>query len=756
MPQGAFQVAPTQLALPHRDFPKHAVVRGKPAANRAADRASALHPSSFAQLGRTGGYIQTVHWTVRTGRRHRVAVPFILEYIASLFGTEDEAAAACNDARATLWESGTPTPVWGNRGPSFSVTESHRRVETDVAACNGSFEWELSLRFNASAPVAMRQSALWWLGYVSSRVTELGRSLAQGQLSGSPPAGAAGLPPIFVAPWGTGPVVKSPSLMAVDATVAPPTATILPGEWRPTNLSSLGTHATNHAAVALTTGLARYVRTATLGANEGMYDAVALYSTASDANRAVGSLVAADDANHALHPVDVRQIASTPRLNAADIAVGWRGGNEVILALRDQNVVMILVETGRQPLTLATLSERLLATVPSWLHAQSTQVVDASGAPVLLTGLNWYGFDEQDFVAGGLDYRSYRDILTSIKLLGYNAIRLPFSNQLVEQNPVVTAHLGADPELQGLHALDIMDRIINEAGALGLSVILDDHRSDAGWSAQESGLWYTPAYPDSAFVQDWITMARRYAVNDVVVGADLRNEPHAAATWGDGNPATDWRLAAERAGNAVLGVNPHVMIMVEGVQFYGTNPSYWWGGNLMGVATAPVQLQYPGGGSAQTQLVYSVHDYGPDNCATGCPWFSPTTSYADLAALWDRYWGYITEDPSKPYAAPVWIGEFGTCNTQASCVSSAVPGSQGQWFSSLEQYLAQHNLGWTYWALNGTQSTAGVRVYGALDWYGLFSRDWSQPVPVLDSALHGLRDQEQHSALRSPSSGTTP
>jgi endoglucanase len=47
-------------------------------------------------------------------------------------------------------------------------------------------------------------------------------------------------------------------------------------------------------------------------------------------------------------------------------------------------------------------------------------------------------------------------------------------------------------------------------------------------------------------------LARRYKGNPAVVGADLSNEPHGAATWGDDNLATDWRLAAERGGNAIL------------------------------------------------------------------------------------------------------------------------------------------------------------------------------------------------------------
>src|SRR5258708_9682576 len=64
-------------------------------------------------------------------------------------------------------------------------------------------------------------------------------------------------------------------------------------------------------------------------------------------------------------------------------------------------------------------------------------------------------------------------------------------------------------------------------------------------------------------------LAGRYRGNDAVVGADLSNEPQGAATWGDDNPATDWRLAAERAGNAILDVNPDWLIIVEGIQHIG-------------------------------------------------------------------------------------------------------------------------------------------------------------------------------------------
>ena len=177
----------------------------------------------------------------------------------------------------------------------------------------------------------------------------------------------------------------------------------------------------------------------------------------------------------------------------------------------------------------------------------------------------------------------------------------------------------------------------------------------------------------------------------------------------------------------------------------------------MGVATAPVVLQFADGTPARARLVYSAHDYGPDICGTGCPWFNPTTTYSSLSSVWDQYWGYIVSDPTKPYAAPIWVGEFGTCNQKKDCVTGTVPGSQGQWFSSFIRYLAERHLSWSYWSANGTQSTGGGRVYGALDWYGLLRTDWSGPVPWVHDALSSiLTDPSPGQASPGPASGAPP
>ncbi len=83
--------------------------------------------------------------------------------------------------------------------------------------------------------------------------------------------------------------------------------------------------------------------------------------------------------------------------------------------------------------------------------------------------------------------------------------------------------------------------------------------------------------PESTWIADLKALASRYQGQDTVIGIDLHNEPHdPPACWGCGDQSTDWRLAAERAGDAVLSVNPNLLIFVEGVQTVG-GVSGWWG-----------------------------------------------------------------------------------------------------------------------------------------------------------------------------------
>ena len=336
-------------------------------------------------------------------------------------------------------------------------------------------------------------------------------------------------------------------------------------------------------------------------------------------------------------------------------------------------------------------------------HTSGNQILDANGHVVRVAGINWYGFETTDEVVHGLWAQDYHYILNAIKSNGYNVIRMPMSNQMVE-TPIIPTNIsyqnGSGPintDLEGLNSLQILDKIVSYAGQIGLHVILDNHRSEAGNGAEGNGLWYTTQYPESAWINDWVTLTQRYLNNSTVIGFDLRNEPHndqsGGSCWGCGLTLYDWRLAAERGGNAVLAVNPSLLIFVEGTDCYN-NDCDWWGGNLEGAQSYPVTL------NAAHQLVYSAHDYGPNLYQQS--WFNGSTTYQSLVTVWTKFWAYLSLND----VAPVWVGEFGTTNN-SSDIESTVPGSQGQWFQSIVTFLQSNpQLDWTYWALNGEDSYA--------------------------------------------------
>jgi len=727
--------SPKTLAVTRAVFPSIARIQGGGASNKTADQASGLQGTGFTSLHRQHGYLQIAGWPAPAVRGSRGNRYLSLQYLASVFDAPASAAAAEADARAALWQSGAPSQVTGITGSTFVVNERDGHQSVYVLLVHGVVEAELRLRYDRSLdnPAVLAGLASF------RRLTHAASQRINAYMPvESAPAIAAPAPP-FVAPWGTGPIVKSPSL------ITPTTAdTGDPGPGEFAGAQAPIAHRVIPAAHLVPADpLSRYDRTATVNPNGGWYTSVALYPDIPSAHAVWLALHRANARQRGLR-ADRRDF-TLQRDILVDERAAWTRTGETVAVLRVDNLLVVMTSYGQSHANIGLMLDRLLNRVPTWLHTDSTQIVDAAGDPVRLAYLNWYGAESPDFVVGGLQYQSYRAILQRTLDDGYNGIRLPFSQQLVDTNPVVTDHLQANPDLVGLHALDIMDRIISYAGALGLSVILDNHRSEAGWSSQLGGLWYTPQYSDATFISDWHSLAAHFAVNNVVIGADLRNEPHGAATWGTDVPTTDWRLAAERAGNAVVEANPHLLVIVEGVQYVAGSAGYWWGGNLMGVTAAPVELKGPDGSPVLGQLVYSAHDYGPDNCHDGCPWFNASTTYQSLSAVWKQYWGYIM-DPTATYHAPVWVGEFGTCNTTLACVQSDLPGTQGQWFGSLVRYIHDNNMSWAYWSLNGTQSSGDTRQYGANDFYGYLGQDWITPIAWIDHELQSIQTPSGPSA----------
>src|SRR5205807_8305087 len=95
------------------------------------------------------------------------------------------------------------------------------------------------------------------------------------------------------------------------------------------------------------------------------------------------------------------------------------------------------------------------------LHTSGRLIVDAAGRPVHLAAANWYGAESTDFAVGGLQAQPLEVIVRQVRELGFNAVRLQWSNQMIETDPVVPDFaVAANPDLRGLHAMQVFDRVV--------------------------------------------------------------------------------------------------------------------------------------------------------------------------------------------------------------------------------------------------------------------------------------------------------
>jgi endoglucanase len=357
------------------------------------------------------------------------------------------------------------------------------------------------------------------------------------------------------------------------------------------------------------------------------------------------------------------------------------------------------------------------------LRTESRWVVDANGARFKLAGVNWYGAESATLVPDGLALNHRREIAKLIRTLGFNSVRIPWCNEMVARNPVVDpTRVAQNPDLVGKTALEVLDAVIEALENEGLVVVLDNHRSRGDWCCDVQhgdGLWYTEEYPEAVFIEHWQLMAERYKTTRSVVGMDLRNElrgqlvpgapascngacvepttevpaPECACEWASWGDTTgynrDWTVVAERVGNAILAIKPEALIIVEGPHW-----ASWLGAGYRHLALSVPQ-----------RLVYSAHNYKMSQTFTDCPTLK--------SALEDRFGFVVLENRAN--TTPLWIGEFGIEHS----------GTDNPWWQCFTEYLAEKDLDWAYWPLNGTQGPGYNRTDGAEEGYGVLNTTWN-------------------------------
>ena len=371
-------------------------------------------------------------------------------------------------------------------------------------------------------------------------------------------------------------------------------------------------------------------------------------------------------------------------------------------------------------MTLSARPAPAAAAAPvGWLTTSGSKILTGTGQPYTIKAVSWFGLETSNCAPHGLWQISLDAGLAQIASFGFNTIRLPFSNECLAASAPNSIRYDLNPDLVGKTPLQVMDAVVAKARAHGLSVILDRHRPDSG---AQSALWYTAQYSEARWIDDWTMLAKRYRADPTVIGVDLHNEPHGNACWGCGAPERDWAAAATRAGNAVLAVNPKLLVVVEGVEAQAKGGSTWWGGGLADVAAHPVRL------AVANRVVYSPHDYPSSIYAQS--WFTAPDYPANLPAVWTRSWGYLQQQG----IAPVLLGEFGTTLRTTS---------DQQWLAALVSYLRTNQMSFAYWSFNPNSGDTG----------GLVADDWVTPQRA---KLDALRPILGPGGATPPPSPTTP
>lgn len=367
-----------------------------------------------------------------------------------------------------------------------------------------------------------------------------------------------------------------------------------------------------------------------------------------------------------------------------------------------------------------------------WLHAEGSRLYDMNGNEVWLTGANWFGFNCSENCPHYLWSADADDCLTEIADRGINIIRFPIATELIvswmkgEPNKVSSFSCNTDPAFTinpdfcaedgktPVDSMQVFDIMMKKCKEHGIKAFIDIHSPHTDNSGHNYNLWYGKAgVTTDVWIDSLVWLADKYKNDDTLIGYDLKNEPHgkgqegdAAAKWDGSKDENNWAYAATRCAEAILDVNPHALILVEGVEqslsgaqegdYWGmpdrkTNSPYigaWWGGNFRGARENPIKPK-----QGTSQIVYSPHDYGPSVYAQ--TWFEKDfTEETLLKDYWYDTWAYINAED----IGPELIGEWG----------GHMDGKENQkWMTLLRDYMIKHHINHTFWCLNTNSGDTG-------------------------------------------------
>ncbi|EKD19006.1 uncharacterized protein L3040_006499 [Drepanopeziza brunnea f. sp. 'multigermtubi'] len=362
------------------------------------------------------------------------------------------------------------------------------------------------------------------------------------------------------------------------------------------------------------------------------------------------------------------------------------------------------------------------------LVAEGRWIHDSLGNNVTYAGVNWPGSADV-MIPEGLQYKSIEAIVSDIKSLGMNAIRLTFAIEMVDDildnggdvklsaafdKALGTANgtlvyeqvLKNNPSFSASTTrLQVFDAVAAECLKQQIYVHLDNHMSSGYWccSADDGNTWFGDTQFD---VTKWkrgleymATHGKSWpALTSIGMRNELRkpsNNASLQATYG----WPLWYTNMVSASQTIHAANPTPLIFFSGLDYDTTLTPVVEGTDLgSGVVFRKSDFPYA------DKIVLELHNY--EGSVGSC-----STLQENLV----RY-GFSTLSGTKANTLPLLLTEWGHNQMDSS--------GTGVYASCLRSYLPAQKVGWFYWVVAGSYYIrSGTQDYD--DAWGLYNHDWS-------------------------------
>ncbi|KAI0487139.1 glycoside hydrolase superfamily [Xylaria cf. heliscus] len=363
-------------------------------------------------------------------------------------------------------------------------------------------------------------------------------------------------------------------------------------------------------------------------------------------------------------------------------------------------------------------------------------IKDASGTKVTYVGVNWPASLEP-MLPEGLQYEAIETIVSKIKSLGMNAIRLTYATEMIDQYyengqqdvTIQKAFVDALGQEDGQAIYDkvvannpsfgaettrlqVYDAIATECAKQEIYVHLDNHISKAGWccSPLDGNSWFGDTYFD---VKNWTRglsfMAEHGKTWTNLMSMSLRNElriPLTETQLLNSYNWQDWYEYVQQGANAIHTANSDVLIFLSGLDSDKNLTAIVQGTALTPGTSTFNRDDFQGYGSNKLVLELHVYDNILGTPSSNC---SVTTDN-----LFDA--GFQTLTDSDVNQFPLVVTEFGFPQNATT--------NKDSYASCLLDYFPAQHAGWMLWSLGGSYYIREGSQDADEGW-GLLSHDWS-------------------------------